>query len=131
ADANRLLSKISSVFNRYYIDPTSKQLKNPTGEDRIDPHELSLIQSLVEKFEHALAAELNRAPTYLAGKRGIYSTFDLAENAKEIFSKELQTVIPAAAQNEFNLAGRSLVFGLGTAASLHILRALEIALKSY
>ena len=29
ADANRLLTKISSVFNRYFIDPTSKQLKKP------------------------------------------------------------------------------------------------------
>src|ERR1700761_9428982 len=97
ADANRLLAKISSVFNRYFIDPTSKQLKNPTGEDRIDAHELALIMSLVEKFEHALGAELNRAPTYLAKKRGIYSTYDLAEHAHAIFSKELQSVIPKAA----------------------------------
>src|ERR1700679_3307913 len=131
ADANPLLSKISSVFNRYFIDPTSKQLKNPTGEDRIDAHELSLIMSLVEKFEHALAAELNRAPTYLAGKRGIYSTFELAENAREVFSKELQAVIPAGAQTEFNLAGRALVFGLSTAATMHMLRSIEITLKPY
>ncbi len=131
ADANRLLTKISSVFNRYFIDPTSKQLKNPTGEDRIDPHELSMILSLVEKFEHALAAELNRAPTYLASKRGIYSTFDLAENARAIFSKDLQRVIPALAQDEFDLAGRTLVFGLGTAAALHMLRAIEMVLKPY
>jgi hypothetical protein len=131
ADANRLLAKISAVFNRYFIDPASKQLKSPTGEDRIDPHELSLILSLVEKFEHALAAELNRAPTYIAGKRGIYSTFDLAENARAIFSKDLQSVIPPAAQTEFNLAGRALVFGLGTAAALHILRSIEITLKPY
>src|SRR5580698_10744477 len=67
ADANRLLSRIGAVFNRYFIDPATKQLKNPTGEDRIDAHELSLIMSLIEKFEHALAAELNRAPTYFAG----------------------------------------------------------------
>jgi hypothetical protein len=131
ADANRLLAKISSVFNRYFIDPTSKQLKNPTGEDRIDAHELSLIMSLVEKFEHALGAELNRAPTYLAQKRGIYSTYDLAEKAHAIFSKELQAVIPQTALSELDLAGRALVFGLGTASSLHILRALEITLKPY
>jgi len=131
ADANRLLAKISSVFNRYFIDPATRQLKNPTGEDRIDAHELSLIMSLVEKFEHALAAELNRAPTYLASKCGIYSTYDLAENAHEIFSKDLQAVIPETALGEFDLAGRSLVFGLGTAASLHILRSLEITLKPY
>jgi hypothetical protein len=130
-DANRLLGKIGALFNRYFIDPTSKQLRTPTGEDRIDPHELSLIHSLVEKFEHALAAELNRAPTYLAGKRGIYSTFDLAENARQIFSTNLQEVIPTAALGEFDAAGRALVFGLGTAASMHMLRAVEMMLKQY
>jgi len=130
-DATRLLNKLSAVFNRYFIDPTTKQLKTPTGEDRIDPHEMSMMQSLLEKFEHALAAELNRAPTYLAEKRGIYSTFDLAENAQQIFSKSLQDVIPASAQNEFNAAGRGLVFGLGTAAALHMLRAIEMVLKQY
>ena len=92
---------------------------------------MTLILSLVEKFEHALAAELNRAPTYLAGKRGIYSTYELAENAREIFSKELQAVIPQTAQNEFNLAGRALVFSLGTAAAMHMLRAIELTLRPY
>ncbi len=131
ADAAKLLAKISAVFNRYYIDASTKQMKAPTGEDRIDAYEMSLIHSLVEKFEQALAAELNRAPTYLAGKRGIYSTYDLAENAEAIFSDKLRGVIPAAAQNEFNTAGRALVFGLGTAAAVHMLRAIEMVLKLY
>jgi len=131
ADANRLLNKVGNLFNRYFIDPTSKQLKTPTGEDRIDPHELSMIHSLVEKFEHALAAELNRAPTYVAEKRGIYSTYDLAENARQVFPKNLKDSIPPAAQSEFDNAGRALAFGLGTAAAMHMLRAVEIMLKQY
>ena len=99
-DATKLLNKISSVFNRYFIDPSTKQLKNPAGEDRIDAHEMSLIHTLIEKFEHALAAELNRAPTYVAGKCGIYSTYDLAENAQKVFSDNLRPVIPAALSQE-------------------------------
>jgi hypothetical protein len=130
-DSNRLLNKIGSLFNRYFIDPSTKQLKSPTGEDRIDPHELALIHTLIEKFEHALAAELNRAPTYLAGKRGIYSTFDLAENAEAIFSSNLRGAIPAPAQTEFNSAGRALAFGLGTAGAVHMLRAVEVVLRAY
>lgn len=130
-EAKKLLAKISDVFNRYFIDSSTKQLKTPVGEDRIDAYEMSLIRSLVEKFEQALAAELNRAPTYLAGKRGIYSTYDLAENAEAIFSDKLRSVIPAAAQKEFNTAGRALVFGMGTAATVHMLRAIEIVLKLY
>ncbi|MGE3622320.1 MAG: hypothetical protein AB7H77_00400 [Bdellovibrionales bacterium] len=129
--ANRLLGKLGSLFSRYYIDPNTRQLKSPSGEDRIDAHEISLVQSLVEKFEQTFAAELSRAPTYLAGKRGIYSTHDLAENARAIFSKEAQEVIPQAALVEFDAAGRALVFGFGTAAGMHLLRALEMTLKPY
>src|ERR1700722_3044943 len=95
-DATRLLNKIGAVFNRYFIDPATKQLKAPTGEDRIDPHELSLIGTLVEKFEHALAGELNRTPTYLAEKCGIYATNDLAEHAQRVFAQNLRNVIPSA-----------------------------------
>lgn len=131
ADATRLLNRIGAVFNRYFIDPTTRQLKGSPGEDRIDPQEISIINSLIEKFEHALAAELNHAPTYVASKRGIYSTYDLAQNAEAIFTDNLRQVIPSASQHEFNTAGRALVFGLGTAAAIHMLRAIEISLKFY
>jgi hypothetical protein len=131
SDAVKLLNRIGAIFNRYFIDPNTKQLKPQEGEDRIDAHELSMLRTLVEKFEHALAAELNRAPTYVAGKRGIYSTYDLAENAQDIFSDSLRTSIPVSAQNEFASAGRALAFDLGTAAVLHTLRAVEIMLRNY
>ena len=131
ADATRLLNKLGAVFNRYFIDPTTKQLKSPTGEDRIDPNELALINTLVEKFEHALAGELNRTPSYLAEKCGIYATNDLAENAQRVFSQSLRNVIPSTALREFNAAGRALAFGFGTASTMHMLRAVEITLKLY
>ena len=129
--AARLLAKIGGIFNKYFIDPTTKQLHTPTGEDRIDAHEMALLFTLVEKFEHALAAELNFAPTYTAKKRGIYSTYDLIENAFHVFAPELLGVIPESAQEEFNEAGKALAFGLGTAAGVHLLRAIEIELKQY
>jgi len=131
SDAVKLLNKIGAIFNRYFIDPATKQLKTEEGEDRIDTHELAMLRALVEKFEHALAAELNRAPTYVAGKRGIYSTYDLAENAEEIFSESLRASIPANVQSEFASSGRALAFSLGTAAVMHSLRAIEIMLRGY
>ncbi len=131
ADATRLLNKISGVFNRYFIDPSSRQIKAPTGEDRMDAHEIATLQSLVEKFEHSLAAELNHAPTYFATKRGIYSTYDLIENAYQTFSPDILAIIPATAQSEFGIAGRALAYGLGTAATMHLLRAVEVVLKQY
>jgi hypothetical protein len=131
SDAVKLLNRIGAIFNRYFIDPATKQLKTQEGEDRIDTHELALLRTLVEKFEHALAAELNRAPTYVAGKCGIYSTYDLAENAQDIFSDALRASIPVTSQNEFASAGRALAFSLGTAAVVHTLRSIEIMLRSY
>lgn len=131
ADATRLLNKLAALFSKYFIDPSSKQLKNQTGEERLDSHELALIAALVEKFEHALAAELTHAPIYVAQKRGIYSTYDLIENAYQSFSEEMCSVVPDAALEEFNVAGRALAFGLGTAAGVHLLRAVEIVLRKY
>lgn len=130
-DAVKLLNKIGAIFNRYFIDPSTRQLKTQEGEDHIDTHELAILRTLVEKFEHALAAELNRAPTYVADKCGIYSTYDLAENAEEIFSENLRPAIPVAAQKEFTSAGRALAFSLGTASTMHTLRAVEIMLRAY
>ncbi|MGE4352065.1 MAG: hypothetical protein AB7E52_07755 [Bdellovibrionales bacterium] len=131
ADAERLLTKLGNLFNKYYIDQHSKQLRVPTGEDRIDAQELTLLYGLLEKFEHALAAELTYAPTYLAGKRGIYSTYDLIQNAQECFSQDMRRDMPEASMREFNTAGRALAFGLGTAAGVHLLRAVELVLKKY
>jgi len=131
ADAVRLLNKISSIFERYFIDPDTKQLKDQRGEDHIDMHELSTLRGMVEKFEHALAAEMNSAPTYVAEKHGIYSTYDLAENAQEIFSESMRAVIPESVQKEFAAAGRALAFDLGTGAVVHTLRATEIMLRNY
>lgn len=130
-DANRLLNKIGNIFNRYYIDAATKQLKAPSSEEHIDLHELSLLRSLVEKFEHALAAELNRIPTYIADKCGIYSTADLAENAHVVFSESQRRLIPNVALGEVKTAGRALAFGLSTAATIHLLRAVECMLKVY
>ncbi|MFA5040084.1 MAG: hypothetical protein WC464_00425 [Bdellovibrionales bacterium] len=131
SDAVKLLNKIGALFNRYFIDPSTKTLKTIDNEDRIDTHELATLRGLVEKFEHALAAELNRAPAYVAEKCGIYSTYDLAENAQEIFADNLRRAIPAGAQTEFSLAGRALAFGLGTASVVHTLRAVEMTLRGY
>ncbi len=131
AEATTLLNKLGSLFSTYYIDPTSKQLRKPTGEDRIDAHEMASLSSLVQRFERALASELVKAPVYAAKKRGIYSTYDLIENAHLCFSEETQNLMPRESLAEFDEAGRALAFGLGTAAAMHLLRAVEMVLKKY
>lgn len=130
-DATRLLNKISAIFNKYFIDPSTKQVKSQDSDDRFDSHEVAMVGALIEKFEHALAADLNRAPTYVAQKCGIYSTYDLIENAQQTFSPELRAAMMPSALAEFNTAGRALAFGLSAAAGMHLIRSIEISLKQY
>ncbi len=130
-DAVRLQKKIGAIFERHFIDAATKQLRAQTGEDRIDAHDIAMLRTLIEKFEHALAAELNRAPTYVAGKRGIYSTYDLAEKAEDVFGPSLRASIPTCTLEEASASGRALAFGLSTASVLHMVRGVEIMARQY
>jgi hypothetical protein len=131
ADAIRLLGKISDLFDKYFIDSSTKQMKASEGEDHASQHEIAVLRSLVEKFEHALAAELNRVPSYIAEKLGIYSIQDMIENASSAFSAAHRAAVAPTALTEFNTGGRAIAFGLGTAAAVHLLRATEIVLRQY
>jgi hypothetical protein len=130
-DANALLNKLGALFNRYFIDMTTRQFRFPSREEIIDAHELILLRSLVEKFETSLAAELNRRAVYSVPRRGLYDARDLTENADMQFSEETLNRMPETMREEIRAAGRSLAFGLGTASCFHLVRAIEAALAMY
>ena len=131
AEAIKLLTQISALFDKYFIDQTSRQLRFPSGEAKVDVQELALIELALEKFESALSAELSRIIVYNAAQRGIYSAADLIENAHRAIPAEAQPFLPDGAKRELDAAGRALGFDLGTAAAMHALRALEIVTASY
>ncbi len=130
-EANKLLTQISALFDKYFIDQTSRQLRFPTGEAKVDAQELALIHLALEKFESALSAELSRIVVYPAAQLGIYSAVDLVENAHQAIPPESLAYVPGNARRELDLAGRALGFELGTAATMHMLRALEIVTGAY
>lgn len=131
SEAVKLLTQISALFDKYFIDQSSRQVRFPSGEAKIDAQELALIELALEKFESALAAELGRVVVYTAVQRGIYSAADLIENAHRAVPDDLLAYVPDAAQRELDAAGRALGFALGTAAAVHTLRALEIVTAAY
>jgi hypothetical protein len=131
ADGNTLLSKLGTVFDKHFIDPSTRQFRFPAKEDMIESHELTLLTSLVEKFETALAAELSRKAIYAVPKRGLFDSYDLAENADIQFSDEISARMPAGVRDDIRAAGRALAFGLGVAACFHLIRALEQVLSLY
>ncbi|MGB4102345.1 MAG: hypothetical protein WBK91_10630 [Alphaproteobacteria bacterium] len=130
-EAVRLLSQISTVFDKYFIDQSSRQIRFPSGEEKVDFQELALINLALEKFESALTAELSRIVVYPATQRGIYSPVDMVENAHRAIPDDMQEFLSDAARRELDAAGRALGFDLGTAAAMHTLRALEIVTTSY
>jgi len=130
-EATRLLAQISALFDKYFIDQNSRQLRFPGVEEKVDMQELALIELALQKFESALAAELSSLVVFPALQRGIYNVVDLVENAHRAVPEDLQHVVPDSARRELDAAGRALCFDLGTAAALHTLRALEIVTAAY
>ncbi len=130
-EAIKLLAQISALFDKYFIDQTSRQMRFPSGEEKVDSQELALINLALEKFESALSAELSRIIVYPAVQRGIYSPVDMVENAHRAIPDDMQEFMTDAARRELDAAGRALGFDLGTAAAMHTLRALEIVTASY
>lgn len=130
-EATKLLAQISALFDKYFIDQASHQLRFPAQEAKVDPQELALVELALQKFESALAAELSRMLVFPATQRGIYNAVDLLENAHRAVPEELHDYVPLTARRELDAAGRALSFDLGTAAALHTLRALEIVVAAY
>lgn len=130
-EATKLLAQISALFDKYFIDQASHQLRFPAQEAKVDPQELALVELALQKFESALAAELSRMLVFPATQRGIYNAVDLLENAHRAVPEELHDYVPLTACRELDAAGRALSFDLGTAAALHTLRALEIVVAAY
>ncbi len=130
ADANALLNKLGALFDKFFIDPSSRQFRFPAAGMQIEPHELTLISSFVEKFEAALAAELGRKAVYAVPKRGLFDSLDLAEHADIQFADVDKQLTPQMRQ-DIKASGRALAFGMPTAACFHMVRALEGALSRY
>ncbi len=130
-EAVKLLTQISTLFEKYFIDQASRQLRFPSHEEKIDAQEMALIELALQKFESAFAAELARMVAFPITQRGIYSAVDLVENAHLAVPETLQDYVPATARRELDAAGRALGFDLGTAAVLHCLRALELVTARY
>lgn len=130
-DASALLNRLGALFNKHFIDPSTRQFRHPAREDVVEAHELNLLRSMVEKFESALAAELSRKAIYAVPKRGLFDTWQLAEQAEEQFSEEVRKNLPEGALGDVRAAGRCLAFGLGTAACFHLVRSVEAVLARY
>lgn len=131
ADATVLLNKLGNIFNKYFIDHATKQFRFPGRDEVIDAHEITHLRSLTERFETALAAELNGKPVYAVPPRGLFNTTRLIEQADSQFSESLLNSMGDVMRADIRAAGRALAFGLSGACCFYLVRALEQALQRY
>jgi hypothetical protein len=130
-EANALLNKLGAIFDKNFIDLNTRQFRFPGREEVIDAHELTLLRSLVEKFETAFASELGRKTVFNVPKRGLFDTYELTEHADNQFSEETLNAMPNGVRADIRAAGRALAFGLASACCFHLVRASEVLLSKY
>ncbi len=131
SEANALLNKLGAIFDKNFIDLNTRQFRFPGREEVIDAHELTLLRSLVEKFETAFASELSRKAVFTVPKRGLFDTYELTEHADNQFSEETLRIMPEHVRTDIRMAGRALAFGLSAACCFHLVRAAEDLLSRY
>lgn len=130
-EANALLNKLGAIFDKNFIDLNTRQFRFPGREEVIDAHELTLLRSLVEKFETAFASELSRKAVFTVPKRGLFDTYELTEHADNQFAEETLRIMPHGVRADIRAAGRALAFGLASACCFHLVRASEDLLSKY
>jgi len=82
-------------------------------------------------FMVTLQDELDRLPMFTVIKKGNLSIDSLVEGAAEGYPKSVLELTDEFIVNEINQTGKCLAFELPTSCGFHILRAVEIGIKSY
>lgn len=83
------------------------------------------------EYNVVLRNELAIMDTYALLPKGIYSVFQLAEQAEAMLSSDVRTKIPDSAVANVKQAGKCLAFEVSTAAAFHMLRATETVVIEY
>lgn len=89
------------------------------------------LQTMLRQFETVLDEELSAAPIFCLERIGNLSTESLLEGASTGFDPEAIAKLPPTAVAEIDEAGKCLAFERATASAFHILRAVELAIKTY
>ena len=95
-----------------------------------DQEAKAIITHIIE-FQTVLTNELQTFAAYQIGRKGIYSTSDLIEQADNIFGEKIHKNLAPETWKDISESGRCLAFDLATATAFHIWRAVERELRTY
>ncbi|MEP4379778.1 MAG: hypothetical protein ABJ215_16005 [Alphaproteobacteria bacterium] len=131
-DATELLGKLEAFHRENYLRPGTDEWDGEKNwDDQVPSHHFWGFHSLIDRFEHNLAAELRGSPTYQVADVGIFNTSSLVDTAEDHIPVDLRSMVSEDAKRELNLAGKAIAYGLATAAGFHVLRATELVLEDY
>ncbi|MFC1947245.1 hypothetical protein ACFLXY_04910 [Chloroflexota bacterium] len=106
----------------------------PEDKEKVDwsvDGKFRLVVDTAKKLETVLSEELATLSTYLASKKGIYSTSDLIDHAEKVFPDSVLSKLSPDVVREIQEAGKCLAFDIPTASGFHMLRATESVLHEY
>lgn len=84
----------------------------------------------LDNFESVLTSELSVADAYFVVDKPPFSTVRLIAEGETLFPKEVLRKVPDAIP-DLKEAGKCLAFELPTACGFHLLRAMEVVIRSY
>src|ERR1700733_2267798 len=103
---------------------------NASRPERVKNYEVYNIQNHLKVFENVLEAEYRIKTVFALSRKGLYSLNDLAYRGETMFSEIVHKLMPDI-RKDLHEAGRCIAFEVPTAASFHLFRATEAAVKSY
>lgn len=112
------------------IREVSKQLREMDSDEVIGPELASDLKDTMRVFEKIVFAESQTKKIYVLPSRRFNSDY-LLNNPKLLFKDEIFDKISELGCYDISSSCRCILFGEGTAAAFHILRATEEVLKQY
>ena len=112
------------------IRKVSKQLRQMDSAEDVGPEIAKDLKDAMKVFEKIVFAESQTKKIYVLPSRRFNSDY-LLNNPKLLFKDELFDQISELGRFDISSSCRCILFGEGTAAAFHILRATEEVLKQY
>lgn len=127
--ANELYMALSSIVPDKLEDAIAKIPDDLSTEQPIG-WEVQKIKTAAEKFETVISAELSNSDTYWISPKGTHKTSMLLQHAHLELPTSVIKEMPEV-KEDFDEAGKCLLFDTSSAAGFHLLRATEVVIRKY
>jgi hypothetical protein len=129
--ANKLYNAINIVVPIKWEDAHEKWTKRADPELPLPHWERQNVMDAAKEFETVLKTELNNADTYFIDPKGTHKTSVLLSNASKEIPDSILKDVASEVTDDFNQAGKCLLFDNSTAVGFHLMRAIESVIYAY